>query len=98
MILTDNLGNACLTSFFVTGAWDHAKLQQSLKAYQNAVRAELVESFKLILLFNVLSVINEQHHWFSKLESIINSFSFHLTMPTCSRLKSEKKKRGEFEL
>eukprot|EP00268_Persea_americana_P027152 TRINITY_DN26624_c2_g1_i2.p1 TRINITY_DN26624_c2_g1~~TRINITY_DN26624_c2_g1_i2.p1 ORF type:complete len:215 (+),score=46.20 TRINITY_DN26624_c2_g1_i2:234-878(+) len=32
-----NLGNACLTSFFVTGAWDHKKLLQSLKAYQNAV-------------------------------------------------------------
>ncbi|KAG6757700.1 hypothetical protein POTOM_038022 [Populus tomentosa] len=32
-----NLGNACLTSFFVTGAWDHSKLLQSLKAYQNAV-------------------------------------------------------------
>ncbi|GMN38693.1 hypothetical protein TIFTF001_007918 [Ficus carica] len=31
-----NLGNACLTSFFVTGAWDHDKLRQSLKAYQNA--------------------------------------------------------------
>ena len=35
--LADNLGNACLTSFFVTGAWDHNKLLQSLKAYQNAV-------------------------------------------------------------
>lgn len=32
-----NLGNACLTSFFVTGSWDHSKLLQSLKAYQNAV-------------------------------------------------------------
>ncbi|KAJ0094158.1 hypothetical protein Patl1_15237 [Pistacia atlantica] len=32
-----NLGNACLTSFFVTGSWDHQKLLQSLKAYQNAV-------------------------------------------------------------
>ncbi|XVE84909.1 hypothetical protein DITRI_Ditri17bG0049300 [Diplodiscus trichospermus] len=31
-----NLGNACLTSFFVTGTWDHSKLMQSLKAYQNA--------------------------------------------------------------
>ncbi|XP_059649646.1 uncharacterized protein LOC132295391 isoform X2 [Cornus florida] len=31
-----NLGNACLTSFFVTGSWDHSKLLQSLKAYQNA--------------------------------------------------------------
>jgi len=35
--LADNLGNACLTSFFVTGAWDHTKLLHSLKAYQNAV-------------------------------------------------------------
>ncbi|MQL92654.1 hypothetical protein Taro_025286 [Colocasia esculenta] len=31
-----NLGNACLTSFFVTGAWDHKQLLQSLKAYNNA--------------------------------------------------------------
>ncbi|KAL9683307.1 hypothetical protein QQ045_015127 [Rhodiola kirilowii] len=31
-----NLGNAYLTSFFATGAWDHSKLLQSLKAYQNA--------------------------------------------------------------
>ncbi|EFJ18326.1 hypothetical protein SELMODRAFT_268356 [Selaginella moellendorffii] len=30
------LGNAFLTSFFVTGAWDRQKLHQSLKAYQNA--------------------------------------------------------------
>lgn len=35
--MSDNLGNACLTSFFVTGSWDHHKLLQSLKAYQNAV-------------------------------------------------------------
>ncbi|XP_062150110.1 uncharacterized protein LOC133858654 [Alnus glutinosa] len=35
-----NLGNACLTSFFVTGAWDHSKLLQSLKAYQNAEKDE----------------------------------------------------------
>ncbi|MFS8033215.1 putative tetratricopeptide-like helical domain superfamily [Helianthus anomalus] len=39
-----NLGNACLTCFFVTGAWDHSKLQQSLKSYQNA---EKDESMKL---------------------------------------------------
>ncbi|TQD77782.1 hypothetical protein C1H46_036686, partial [Malus baccata] len=31
-------GDACLASFFVTGAWDHSKLLQSLKAYQNAIR------------------------------------------------------------
>ncbi|KAI3467020.1 hypothetical protein Pfo_023683 [Paulownia fortunei] len=35
-----NLGNACLTSFFVTGAWDHGKLLQSLKAYQHAEKDE----------------------------------------------------------
>lgn len=40
ILLTDNLGNACLTSFFVTGAWDHNKLLQSLKAYQNAVSVQ----------------------------------------------------------
>ncbi|TXG57258.1 hypothetical protein EZV62_018571 [Acer yangbiense] len=39
-----NLGNACLTSFFVTGAWDHSKLQQSLKAYQNAEKDEGMKS------------------------------------------------------
>lgn len=30
------LGNAYLTSFFVSGAWDRNKLHQSLKSYQNA--------------------------------------------------------------
>lgn len=39
-----NLGNACLTSFFVTGAWDYSKLLQSLKAYQNAERDETMKS------------------------------------------------------
>ncbi|RVX12644.1 Tetratricopeptide repeat protein 5 [Vitis vinifera] len=39
-----NLGNACLTSFFVTGAWDHSKLLQSLKAYQNAEKDERMKS------------------------------------------------------
>ncbi|RXH70244.1 hypothetical protein DVH24_007500 [Malus domestica] len=39
-----NLGNACLTSFFVTGAWDHSKLLQSLKAYQNAEKDERMQS------------------------------------------------------
>ncbi|XP_062011009.1 uncharacterized protein LOC133727445 [Rosa rugosa] len=43
-LLSDNLGNACLTSFFVTGAWDHAKLLQSLKAYQNAEKDERMKS------------------------------------------------------
>ncbi|XVE92221.1 hypothetical protein REPUB_Repub01dG0078300 [Reevesia pubescens] len=39
-----NLGNACLTSFFVTGTWDHSKLMQSLKAYQNAEKDERMKS------------------------------------------------------
>ncbi|KAK4792675.1 hypothetical protein SAY86_023110 [Trapa natans] len=39
-----NLGNASLTSFFVTGAWDHGKLLQSLKAYQNAEKDERMKS------------------------------------------------------
>ncbi|XP_065881893.1 uncharacterized protein [Euphorbia lathyris] len=39
-----NLGNALLTSFFTTGAWDHNKLQRSLKAYQNAEKDERMQS------------------------------------------------------
>ncbi|KAL6539031.1 hypothetical protein OROMI_025357 [Orobanche minor] len=39
-----NLGNACFTSFFVSGAWDHGKLLQSLKAYQHAEKDERMKS------------------------------------------------------
>ncbi|KAL2542451.1 Uncharacterized protein Adt_03429 [Abeliophyllum distichum] len=39
-----NLGNACLTSFFVSGAWDQSKLLQSLKAYQHAEKDERMKS------------------------------------------------------
>uniref|UniRef100_A0A0D9Y9B3 Tetratricopeptide repeat protein 5 OB fold domain-containing protein n=1 Tax=Oryza glumipatula TaxID=40148 RepID=A0A0D9Y9B3_9ORYZ len=35
-----NLGNAYLTSFFVSGSWDHTKLHHSVKAYQNAEKDE----------------------------------------------------------
>lgn len=38
------LGNAYLTSFFVTGTWDQSKLRLSLKAYQNAEKDELANS------------------------------------------------------
>ncbi|KAJ6983909.1 hypothetical protein NC653_026665 [Populus alba x Populus x berolinensis] len=43
-----------LTSFFVTGAWDHSKLLQSLKAYQNAEKDEEdgVQSRPIIQLVN----------------------------------------------
>ncbi|VFQ64874.1 unnamed protein product [Cuscuta campestris] len=40
-----NLGNAYYTSFFVTGAWDHRKLLQSLKAYQNSERDERMKCY-----------------------------------------------------
>ncbi|KAF3432235.1 hypothetical protein FNV43_RR26974 [Rhamnella rubrinervis] len=50
-----NLGNACLTSFFVTGAWDHSKLLQSLKAYQNAEKDEGMK-FNPDLYFNCATV------------------------------------------
>nr|POF17168.1 tetratricopeptide repeat protein 5 [Quercus suber] len=43
-----NLGNACLTSFFVTGAWDHSKLRQSSKAYQNALSLQRLLSFLIL--------------------------------------------------
>lgn len=39
-----NLGNGFLISFFVTGSWDHSKLLQSLKAYQNAEKDEKMKS------------------------------------------------------
>ncbi|GMI79872.1 hypothetical protein HRI_001656500 [Hibiscus trionum] len=50
-----NLGNACLTSFFVTGTWDHSKLLQSLKAYQNSEKDERMKS-NLDLYFNCATV------------------------------------------
>ncbi|XP_030529276.1 tetratricopeptide repeat protein 5-like [Rhodamnia argentea] len=50
-----NLGNACLTSFFVTGAWDLSKLHQSLKAYQNAEKDDRMES-NPDLFFNCATV------------------------------------------
>ncbi|KAL5220889.1 hypothetical protein ABZP36_025602 [Zizania latifolia] len=39
-----NLGNAYLTSFFVSGSWDHMKLHHSVKAYQNAEKDEAMKS------------------------------------------------------
>nr|XP_043606764.1 tetratricopeptide repeat protein 5-like [Erigeron canadensis] len=50
-----NLGNACLTCFFVTGAWDHSKLQQALKAYQNAEKDKNTKS-NPDLFFNCATV------------------------------------------
>lgn len=50
-----NLGNACLTSFFVTGAWDHSRVSQSLKAYQNAEKDEKMK-FNPDLFFNSATV------------------------------------------
>uniref|UniRef100_A0A0D9V1D9 Tetratricopeptide repeat protein 5 OB fold domain-containing protein n=1 Tax=Leersia perrieri TaxID=77586 RepID=A0A0D9V1D9_9ORYZ len=38
-----NLGNAYLTSFFVSGSWDHMRLHHSVKAYQNADKDETMK-------------------------------------------------------
>ncbi|XP_040259734.1 uncharacterized protein [Aegilops tauschii subsp. strangulata] len=38
-----NLGNAYLTSFFASGAWDKARLHHSIKAYQNAEKDETMK-------------------------------------------------------
>ncbi|CAL5350277.1 unnamed protein product [Camellia sinensis] len=53
-----NLGNAWLTFFFVTGAWDHSKLLQSLKAYQNAEKDESMNS-NPDLSFNCATQVNK---------------------------------------
>lgn len=50
-----NLGNACLTSFFASGAWDYSKLSQSLKAYQNAEKDERMQQ-NPDLFFNCATV------------------------------------------
>ncbi|XP_057542784.1 uncharacterized protein LOC130821146 [Amaranthus tricolor] len=50
-----NLGNACFTSFFASGAWDHSKLFQSLKAYQNAEKDEKMKG-NPDLFFNCATV------------------------------------------
>ncbi|KAJ6980690.1 hypothetical protein NC653_024133 [Populus alba x Populus x berolinensis] len=64
-----NLGNACLTSFFVTGAWDHSKLLQSLKAYQNAEKDERMES-NPDLYFNCATV----NHYLENYERALSGF------------------------
>ncbi|CAN1311771.1 Tetratricopeptide repeat protein 5 [Linum perenne] len=50
-----NLGNAYLTSFFITGAWEHNKLRQALKAYQIAEKDERTHS-NPDLFFNCATV------------------------------------------
>ncbi|KAB5538119.1 hypothetical protein DKX38_015652 [Salix brachista] len=64
-----NLGNACLTSFFVTGAWDHSKLLQSLKAYQNAEKDERMKS-NPDLYFNCATV----NHYLENYERALSGF------------------------
>ncbi|GKU90228.1 hypothetical protein SLEP1_g4244 [Rubroshorea leprosula] len=63
------LGNASLTSFFVTGAWDHSKLLQSLKAYRNAEKDERMKS-NPDLYFNCATV----NKYLENYESSLNGF------------------------
>ncbi|XP_076928264.1 uncharacterized protein LOC143592171 [Bidens hawaiensis] len=82
-----NLGNACLTCFFVTGAWDHSKLQQSLKAYQNA---EKDESMKLNpdLFFNCATV----HTYLENYERALSGFEAAASLDPCLNATEEVKK------
>lgn len=65
-ICADTLGNAYLTSFFVSGAWDRSKLHQSLKAYQNAV-SECFHFTGLDANFHVLADVHASKDY-SKLQ------------------------------
>ncbi|KAL8228970.1 hypothetical protein R6Q57_013870 [Mikania cordata] len=82
-----NLGNACLTCFFVTGAWDHSKLQQSLKAYQNA---EKDESMKLNpdLYFNCATV----NTYLENYERALSGFEAAASIDPCLNATEEVQK------
>ncbi|KAI3717502.1 hypothetical protein L1987_69158 [Smallanthus sonchifolius] len=82
-----NLGNACLTCFFVTGAWDHSKLQQSLKAYQNA---EKDESMKLNpdLYFNCATV----NTYLENYERALSGFEAAASIDPCLNAAEEVQK------
>ncbi|KAM0012255.1 putative tetratricopeptide repeat protein 5, OB [Helianthus debilis subsp. tardiflorus] len=82
-----NLGNACLTCFFVTGAWDHSKLQQSLKAYQNA---EKDESMKLNpdLYFNCATV----NTYLENYERALSGFEAAASIDPCLNATEEIQK------
>ncbi|KAK1423109.1 hypothetical protein QVD17_18404 [Tagetes erecta] len=82
-----NLGNACLTCFFVTGAWDHSKLQQSLKAYQNA---EKDESMKLNpdLYFNCATV----NTYLENYERALSGFEAAASIDPCLNASEEVEK------
>ncbi|KAI7758136.1 hypothetical protein M8C21_010583 [Ambrosia artemisiifolia] len=82
-----NLGNACLTCFFVTGAWDHSKLQQSLKAYQNA---EKDESMKMNpdLYFNCATV----NTYLENYERALSGFEAAASIDPCLNATEEVQK------
>lgn len=63
------LGNAYLSSFFITGAWDQNKLYQSLKAYQNSEKDELASN-NPDLYFNSAMV----NRYLENYESALNGF------------------------
>ncbi|KAK6241873.1 hypothetical protein SCA6_007262 [Theobroma cacao] len=70
--LTDNMGNACLTSFFVTGAWDHSKLLQSLKAYQNAVNKYLENYDRALSGFEAAALKDPSLNASEEVEKMLN--------------------------
>lgn len=65
------LGNAYLTSFFITGGLDQNKLYQSLKAYQNAEKDELARKYLDPELYFESAMVN---HYLGNYESALNGF------------------------
>ncbi|XP_022011805.1 tetratricopeptide repeat protein 5 isoform X2 [Helianthus annuus] len=82
-----NLGNACLTCFFVTGAWDHSKLQQSLKAYQNAEKDESMK-FNPDLYFNCATV----NTYLENYERALSGFEAAASIDPCLNATEEVQK------
>lgn len=82
-----NLGNACLTCFFVTGAWDHSKLHQSLKAYQNAEKDESMKS-NPDLYFNCATV----NSYLENYERALSGFEAAASKDPCLNATQEVQK------
>ncbi|KAL7597202.1 hypothetical protein Lser_V15G28243 [Lactuca serriola] len=82
-----HLGNACLTCFFVMGAWDHRELHQSLKAYQNVEKDESMKS-NPDLYFNSATV----NTYLENYERALSGFEAATSKDPCLNVTEEVKK------
>nr|KAJ0201414.1 hypothetical protein LSAT_V11C600307540 [Lactuca sativa] len=82
-----HLGNACLTCFFVMGAWDHRELHQSLKAYQNVEKDESMKS-NPDLYFNSATV----NTYLENYERALSGFEAATSKDPCLNVTKEVKK------